>query len=137
MGCILEEGSGTPKIVTEVGKEGCEPERKDAMFTPANKGLGVGTSRQWSLLVNLSRMAVISRTNTGCDHKREDTDRSRLFHTQKYHLISIIQKSWFSLSRTRKGEGKKIKISGHSVGVIRETVWKFGRPNECSSVNMD
>jgi hypothetical protein len=66
------------------------------------------------------QVAVISRTNIGCDHKREDIDHSRLFHTQKYHSISIIQKSWFSLSRTRTGE-EKIEISGHFIG-IRETV---------------
>lgn len=92
-------GSGTPKIVTGAGNGGCEPERKDAMFTSASKGLwirnhftwgSVGTSRQWSLHVNLSRVAVISRTNIRCDHKREDTDHSRLFHTQKYHSISIM-----------------------------------------------
>lgn len=33
-------GSGTPKIVTGAEKGGCEPERKDAMFTPAAKACG-------------------------------------------------------------------------------------------------
>lgn len=47
VGCIAGGGSGTPKLVTESGKGGCEPERKDAMFTPASKGLWIRIHCTW------------------------------------------------------------------------------------------
>lgn len=88
-------------------EEGCEVPTCEQGFVDKNSlCLAVGTFRQWNRHVSLSRVAVVSRekeqTKTmGCDHKREATDHSRSLHTQIYHLISIFQKNWFSL--TRKG----------------------------------